>query len=98
METWREELQHHGVKGQKWGVRHYRNKGDPHLKAEAKEVALRTAKSAAPKLAFATKFYLTSSGKMFDIINFAKEFLSTKYDMKVIDSNGREVTEALLKV
>ena len=36
MESWREELYHHGILGQKWGVRRYQNK-DGSLTSEGKK-------------------------------------------------------------
>lgn len=37
MEAWREELYHHGIKGQRWGVRRYQNKDGSRINSGQKK-------------------------------------------------------------
>lgn len=99
----RNELYHHGIKGQKWGVRRFQNKDGTrtstgkkhrdetdksHNKEKAKKIAKYIAIGTAAVAVTAGSMYLYKSGKLDKMISKGKDLLNNHREQKVNDILG----------
>ena len=97
MEAWRQELYHHGIKGQRWGVRRFQNK-DGTLTALGRKMAERARQSRDKETAYRKKMSKIANRARNNVndVSFA-EYRSKTLPKRMLNSATSAIVQTMLR-